>query len=140
MKSIALLFLLTVGIAFAEPVTLTNAEAARLFSALRSTQSGTTPINTRNGALDINTLRPVVEAYEAGQQVIAAKAAKLSPKDADHEAKVAALNVEALALTKATNTVNLTLFALSDDEIRDAKVPMDSLSELLRWLTPLVKK
>lgn len=140
MKRFLLLASLVAVAAFGEPVTVTNAEAARLFAALRSTQAGTTPLNTRNGALDINALRPVVEAYEAGQQVVAAKAGKIHEKDVDRAAKLDALNAEALALTKAPNTVNLTLFTLSDDEIKDAKVPMDSFAEFLRFLTPTPPK
>jgi len=140
MKKIALLLLLAVTPLFGEPVAVTNAEATRLFGALRSTQSGLTPLNTRNGALNINALRPVVEAYESGQQVVAAKAAKIAANDPAREEKIAALNVEVLALTKAPNTVNLMLFSLSDEEIKDAKVTMDSLAEFFRFLTPSAPK
>lgn len=133
-----LLLLVTVGCvaARAESANLTNADAARLFAALRSTQSGTTALNTRNGALNINVLRPVVEAYEMGQSVIARKGNAIAANDPDRLHKIDSLNAEALALTKAPNAVNLTLFTLSDEEIRDAKVPMDSLAEFLRFLTP----
>lgn len=133
---VAIVLLAVVSTAFAEPVTLSNAEATRLFAALRTTQAGTTALNTRNGALNINVLRPVVEAYELGQGVIARKGSAIAPNDPERIHKLDALTEEAQHLAKASNTVNLTLFALSDDEVRDAKVPMDSLSEFLHFLTP----
>lgn len=131
---IAVFFL--AALASAESVTLSNAECSRVFVALRSMPGGLSAINTRNAALDINALRPVVESMEAGQRVVGQKMAKLSPTDPQREARVEAINQELMALIQAKNTVNLTLFALTDDEIRDAKVSADALSELMRFLAP----
>ncbi len=121
------------AIANATPVTLSNAEASRLFVALRTTQAGLSAANTRNAALNINVLRPYIEALEAGQQVIQSKAVKLA-KDPDVEAKTAALREEAAALAKQQVKVDLVPFAITDDELRDAKVPPDTLAEFLRFL------
>lgn len=133
-----LLFISAALFAKAEPVTLTNAEASRLFIALRTTQSGLSPANTRNVALNINRLRPFVEAFEAGQRVVQERASKLT-KDPDIETKSIALRDEAQALSKASLTVDVALFILSDDEVRDAKVAADSLAEFLRFLSPAKK-
>lgn len=124
----------------AEPVTLSNAEAARLFGAMRSTAAGVSALNTRNGAMAINILRPVVESYEAGQRVIIAKELKIADNDPARGEKRLKIAEEADALAKATNKVDLILFSLTDDEIKDAKIPMDSLAEMIRWLSPPAKK
>lgn len=135
-KYILLIASLFAASLFAENVTLTNAETVRVFAALRSTRDGVSAANTRNGALNINALRPFVEAFEAGQQVIAGKAAKVAQNDPQREEKLVPLTTELTALSKMTNTVNLTLFTLSDEELKDAKVTMDAFSEFLRFLQP----
>lgn len=137
LAAIAAFFLLILpAVVRAEKVTMTNAEASRLLVALRTTTAGTTAANTRNGALAVNALRPFVEAYEAGQRSIAVRAGKIAETDPAKPEKIAALQLEADKLNAQTVTVDVPLFSLSDDEIRDAKVPMDALAEMLRHLSP----
>lgn len=121
-------------------VQFSNADASRLFIALRTTQAGLSALNTRNAALNINALRPVVEAYEAGQQVLRVKLTKL-PKDQNTEAKAAAIAQELLDLSKVpAPSVALVPLNLSDEEIKDAKIPPDALAEIIRFLGTASKK
>lgn len=119
--------------AFAADVALTNADAARLFVALRSAQPGLSAANTRNAALNINTLRPFIEAYDAGQQVLQRKAAAIV-KDVDRDAKLTALTDETMALARQPIKAALVPIAVSDEEIKEAKIAPDSLAEFMRFL------
>lgn len=134
--SCLIVVLLLATSAFAESVTLNNGEASRLFVALRALGPGISGTNIRNAAVDINALRPYVEAYDLGQTAIGQRAQKVPAADASRDDKLAALNLEAQKLMHAPITVSLTLFQLSDDELRDAKITADTLAELVRWLTP----
>lgn len=125
--------------AAAANVSLTNSEAARLFTSLRVLQAGTTAANTRNAALNINSLRPAVEAYEAVQQAISNRAQKLDEKDPKRTEKIDALNAEAVNNQKAVVKVELIPISVGDDEIKDAKIPADALAEILRFLSPPAK-
>lgn len=127
-----------VATAFCESVKLTNGEATRLFAALRATQHGLTPVNTTRAAVNINALRPYVEAYETTQRATATKMEAIPENDPERTIKIARGQADLLAVSKDVVTVDLRPVVITEDDaqIRDAKIPPDALAEFLRFLQP----
>jgi hypothetical protein len=123
----------------ADSVAVTNAEAMRLFVAMRSTQAGLSAVHATRLAQNINVLRGYVEAFEAKQSQLAVEASKL-PNNAEGATAAAKINAEARALAVDKFSVELRTVALTDDEIAAAKVPPDALAEFLRFLAPAEPK
>lgn len=118
----------------ADPVTLTNSEAYRLFIACRATQAGLTAVNAVRLAQDINLLRPLAEAVDAKQAELQTRLA-LAAKAPDKDAQAVAIQKEAQALGSDKVTLDLRMVTFSDQEVVDAKIAPDSLAEFLRFLT-----
>jgi hypothetical protein len=138
MKHTILLVLAVCSTAFADPVKLTNAEASRLFQALRSTRAGLNPVNTTRAAVNINILRPYAENFEQQLEAINAKGRTLQTNDPALAQKSTALTEEARKLSKDAFTVELRPLAITEDDaqIRDAAIPPDALAEFIRFLAP----
>lgn len=133
-----LVLLAVISTAFADPVTLTNGDAARLMVALRTIQPGLPPAKTRAAAQNINALRPYVEILEAVQTNAGHQGALLR-QDAGNLAKVVELDKAVQKEVATKITVNLVPFEVTDDEIDKAKIAPDPLAELLRFLEPKKK-
>jgi hypothetical protein len=129
-------FLIAVAITSAEPITLQNKQATELLSNLLKIDSGLTAANSTIIARDINALRPVVDAYQKGNNDarIKYKITASTPTD-----KPDAINflAEITANGDAPISVDLTRITISDDELVATKMTPAMQSCLLLYLSPV---
>lgn len=144
------LFAVTLGLVSlvslrADPVRITNVEAQRLFYALRAIQPGVEPANIRVAALNLNSLRPYVEAYEAANQAFDVKTAKLqTDKSPDVLDKAVKISEDRKTLQNESvvknGTIDLLPMSLSDDEIKNGKISPESYADIAHFLSGAQKK
>jgi len=122
----------------AETVKLTRSDAAELYIAIASTEAGLSPANTVAAADNLNALRPYVEALDKGRAAAQRAARKLGlakPVPADLEDQIQRLSDDLEAkVMKEEISVDLAPIALSDDEIKEAKIKPTVLAQFRRWL------
>jgi hypothetical protein len=132
-------FLLTAAAAFAAPVKLTNLQANELLTALTQIGPGLTAQNTTRLAKNINTLRPLVEAWVKGDTAARERLKITAATKTDAPEGVAYL-VEVKRNNEDSSTVELLTVSLSDEEITAAKVTPASLSTVLLYLSEVSAK
>lgn len=134
MKKILLLILaLITGAASAEPIKLKNSEANELLNSLAQIGPGLTAQNTTRTARNINSLRPVIDAFVKGDQAAQERLKiKVDTKRDSPE------GLAYLAEQKKNNddevTIDLQRITLTDEEITASKITPAVLSTVLRYL------
>jgi len=127
-------FLLAASAAFCTPVKLTNVQANELLNALTQIGPGLSAQNTTRLARDINTLRPLVEAWVKGDQA-ARERLKITSTTKSDAPEGAAYLAEVKRNNDDSSTVELLTVTVSDDEITAAKVTPAILSTVLLYLS-----
>jgi hypothetical protein len=124
---------------YAEPVTLTNFEAQKLYIALNGIEAGLTAANTTLVADNLNALLPKVQAYEKGNAA-AQKKFKITAATKADDAAAETFSAEVEANAAAQITIDLSRLSLSDDEITAAKIKPGTLAIIRQHLRPALKK
>lgn len=115
-----------------EPVTLSRTEAFELHAALTKLSPGLTPDNTFLAADAINALEPTANAFRTGY----AKLVQIQQAATTPEAIAAfrASDEKFSAIADERRTYDLTVFALTKDEVKAAGITASQLAVIKRLL------
>lgn len=138
LRSLSCLVLLAAA-CHAEPVTLSNFDAQRLYIALNSIEAGLTAANTTILADDIGILLPKVQAFEKGNTA-AQKRHKVNTATRADDPAAERYLAEVQANADQEITVDLTRVNFSEEEITAAKIKPATLAIIRQWLKPAAKK
>jgi hypothetical protein len=130
------LFVASLAIAKATPVTMTYSDANALFGALTKVQAGLTPENVEKAAQDIWVLEGPAKAFGKAQ-IAGAQASERAKSAKDPEAAQEAAQSAWTAFTDAEITLDLQPLnlPLTPDEIKDTKITPDVYAPILHFLS-----